>query len=85
MRSQVRKGVDREQEAPRKTKKGRNGGRKTGTSTRTHSHTRSQKKMRKKGREMRKEWNKGRNIFMTVTTFCKARDNLNQINGQILD
>ena len=40
----------------------------------THTH------VHKDGAERRKEGDTGRQIFMTMTTFCKARDNSSQIN-----
>ena len=62
------------------------------TQTHTHTHTphtyterEKDGEERKRKREMRKEGDKGKHIFMTVTTFCKARGNLNPTNEQILD
>ena len=41
-----------------------------------HAHTH----VHKDGAERRKEGDTGRQIFMTMTTFCKPRDNSSQIN-----
>ena len=41
-----------------------------------HAHTH----VHKDGAERRKEGDMGRQIFMTMTIFCKARDNSSQIN-----
>lgn len=45
-----------------------------------HAHTHMSTKMGQKGRERRREEDTGRQIFMTMTTFSKARDNSSQIN-----